>query len=202
MSATEFCIRACKNGPGAPAMCQHIYDVMGCGWNMPGNYNPGTFENCHGDSGEVRTSRQPVPEHLVYSYFWDSPWVFMEPPHSIKANPPLLPHTRLLRHPSAPPSPPSVDLSSPLPVPPHCRRVRTLSFTLHRFNHRRLLGPPPSSPTSPRPTATVCHSSSIATHLIAHYFLHQRRRATIVTVPPHSRSDSALLRFSLVGSRL
>lgn len=53
MSASEFCIRACKEGPQGPALCQHIYDVMGCGWNMPGNYNPGVFENCLGDSGEV-----------------------------------------------------------------------------------------------------------------------------------------------------
>jgi len=52
MSATEFCFRACKEGPKAPALCQHVYDVLGCGWNMPGNYAPGTFENCKGDSGE------------------------------------------------------------------------------------------------------------------------------------------------------
>ncbi|OBZ67652.1 hypothetical protein A0H81_12193 [Grifola frondosa] len=52
MSDTEFCFRACKDGPNAPALCQHIYDVMGCMWNMPGNYNPGTFERCLADSGE------------------------------------------------------------------------------------------------------------------------------------------------------
>jgi len=51
MSATEFCFRACREGPQAPGLCQHIYDVMGCDWNMPGNYNAGTFENCLGDSG-------------------------------------------------------------------------------------------------------------------------------------------------------
>jgi len=52
MSATEFCFRACKEGPQAPGLCQHVYDVMGCGWNMPGNYAAGSFENCKGDSGE------------------------------------------------------------------------------------------------------------------------------------------------------
>ncbi|KAI0078570.1 hypothetical protein K474DRAFT_882344 [Panus rudis PR-1116 ss-1] len=52
MSDSEFCIRACKDGPKAPALCQHIYDVMGCHWNMPGNYNAGTFEKCAADSGE------------------------------------------------------------------------------------------------------------------------------------------------------
>jgi len=51
VSASEFCFRGCKDGPNAPALCQHIYDEMGCAWNMPGNYNPG-FDQCDGDSGE------------------------------------------------------------------------------------------------------------------------------------------------------
>lgn len=29
MSATEFCIRGCKDGPDAAALCMHIYDTMG-----------------------------------------------------------------------------------------------------------------------------------------------------------------------------
>ncbi|TFK49003.1 hypothetical protein OE88DRAFT_451481 [Heliocybe sulcata] len=52
VSATEFCFRACKDGPDAPTLCQHIYDEMGCMWNMPANYSPGGFEQCQGDSGE------------------------------------------------------------------------------------------------------------------------------------------------------
>jgi len=52
MSATEFCIRACKDGPNAPKICNHIYDVMGCEWNMPGNYAQGVFESCVGDSAQ------------------------------------------------------------------------------------------------------------------------------------------------------
>jgi len=52
MSASEFCFRACKDAPGAPALCNHIYDTMGCEWNMPANYNAGTFEDCLGDSGD------------------------------------------------------------------------------------------------------------------------------------------------------
>lgn len=40
------------DGPNAPALCNHIYDLMGCDWNMPGNYNPG-FDACAGDTGEV-----------------------------------------------------------------------------------------------------------------------------------------------------
>lgn len=77
MSDAQFCFRACKEGPKAPAFCkhstaprvaltyfltmmkipgQHIYDVMGCDWNMPANYSPDVFEQCQGDSGEVRAN--------------------------------------------------------------------------------------------------------------------------------------------------
>jgi hypothetical protein len=52
MSSSEFCFRACKPGPKAAQMCQHIYDVMGCRWNMPANYDAGVFESCKGDSGQ------------------------------------------------------------------------------------------------------------------------------------------------------
>lgn len=62
MSDSEFCFRACKDGPRAPALCQHIYDVMGCAWNMPANYNPGVFEGCKGDTGEVRVSTTSPPD--------------------------------------------------------------------------------------------------------------------------------------------
>ena len=53
MSAEMFCIRGCKPQAEAPTLCQHIYDVMGCAWNMPGNYDTGVFESCKGDTGEV-----------------------------------------------------------------------------------------------------------------------------------------------------
>ncbi|KDQ24799.1 carbohydrate-binding module family 13 protein [Pleurotus ostreatus PC15] len=48
ISDTEFCFRACI-GPNAARNCQHIYDVMGCFWNMPANYDAGTFESCDAD---------------------------------------------------------------------------------------------------------------------------------------------------------
>ncbi|TFK32336.1 hypothetical protein BDQ12DRAFT_692635 [Crucibulum laeve] len=51
ISDTQFCIRACKPAPQAPTFCQHIYDEMGCEWNMPANYDAG-FETCRADSGE------------------------------------------------------------------------------------------------------------------------------------------------------
>ncbi|KAG9034611.1 hypothetical protein FRB95_012931 [Tulasnella sp. JGI-2019a] len=51
MSVTEFCFRACNPaGTNPAAMCQHIYDLQGCHWNMPANYDDGYFENCLSDS--------------------------------------------------------------------------------------------------------------------------------------------------------
>ncbi|KAF6756835.1 macrofage activating glycoprotein [Ephemerocybe angulata] len=51
ISDSEFCIRACR-GPKAKSLCNHIYDVMGCYWNMPANYNSGVFEECVGDDAQ------------------------------------------------------------------------------------------------------------------------------------------------------
>lgn len=48
VSASQFCFRACV-GPRAAELCQHIYDEMGCDWNMPANYSPDVFEDCLGD---------------------------------------------------------------------------------------------------------------------------------------------------------
>ncbi|KAG5652613.1 hypothetical protein H0H81_004395 [Sphagnurus paluster] len=48
ISDNEFCFRACIGGD-ATVNCNHIYDVMGCEWNIPANYNEGTFETCDGD---------------------------------------------------------------------------------------------------------------------------------------------------------
>lgn len=51
MSATDFCIRACRDGSNDPKHhCNHIYDLQGCDWNMPGNYSQGVFEDCKGDT--------------------------------------------------------------------------------------------------------------------------------------------------------
>ncbi|KAF7318163.1 hypothetical protein HMN09_00324500 [Mycena chlorophos] len=52
MEGNIFCFRACNpKGSNPPQFCEHIYDVMGCEWNMPGNYDTG-FTSCEGDSGE------------------------------------------------------------------------------------------------------------------------------------------------------
>jgi hypothetical protein len=51
ISDKEFCMRACI-GPNAKENCQHIYDEMGCYWNMPANYDAGKFESCQGEDAE------------------------------------------------------------------------------------------------------------------------------------------------------
>jgi len=50
MSSSEFCFRACIDAPNAAAYCEHTYDVMGCGWNMPGDYSAGSFTSCEGSN--------------------------------------------------------------------------------------------------------------------------------------------------------
>ncbi|CAO1618279.1 unnamed protein product [Sympodiomycopsis kandeliae] len=47
MSDKEFCIRACYDGNLATTLCRHVYDTLGCSWNMPGNYTPGVYQVCH-----------------------------------------------------------------------------------------------------------------------------------------------------------
>lgn len=42
---------AVSNEGTKPFHDQHIYDVMGCEWNEPGNYESG-FDTCDADSGE------------------------------------------------------------------------------------------------------------------------------------------------------
>ncbi|GAA6011686.1 hypothetical protein JCM10207_004209 [Rhodosporidiobolus poonsookiae] len=49
ISDTEFCFRVCHDASDAWLWCQHIYDVMGCQFNEPGNYGSG-FDQCDGDS--------------------------------------------------------------------------------------------------------------------------------------------------------
>ncbi|GAA95539.1 uncharacterized protein L969DRAFT_92670 [Mixia osmundae IAM 14324] len=50
VSSNQFCVRVCKEGGYGTSYCQHVYDVMGCDWNMPANYDAGVLESCVGDS--------------------------------------------------------------------------------------------------------------------------------------------------------
>ncbi|KAF9048889.1 carbohydrate-binding module family 13 protein [Panaeolus papilionaceus] len=49
LSDGEFCVRACV-GARAKQLCNHIYDVMGCYWNIPANYNRNQYEECDGNA--------------------------------------------------------------------------------------------------------------------------------------------------------
>jgi len=57
----QFCIRACYPGTHDKQYCGHIYDEMGCYWNMPGTYETGKFETCKGDK-----STQPMGIYKVH----------------------------------------------------------------------------------------------------------------------------------------
>jgi len=48
ISDREFCIRACI-GARATQLCNHIYDIMGCWWNIPANYQSNVYEECQGN---------------------------------------------------------------------------------------------------------------------------------------------------------
>jgi len=60
MSISEYCIRVCKPEATDTEWCEHIYDTMGCEWNMPGNYGDG-FDSCMGDSG-IPMGLYPQPD--------------------------------------------------------------------------------------------------------------------------------------------
>lgn len=38
MSGRDFCFRACRDGPNAAGYCEHIYDVLSCGFTIPGSH--------------------------------------------------------------------------------------------------------------------------------------------------------------------
>jgi len=78
VGADQFCIRACKPGPNAVRYCEHIYDVLGCAWNMPADYSPGAFENCQADSGE------PMGVYGSSTFFQGQPAT--PPPHPVPSS--------------------------------------------------------------------------------------------------------------------
>ncbi|CDZ97408.1 hypothetical protein [Phaffia rhodozyma] len=49
----SFCIRICtaeNSTYSAAVMCEHTFDLMGCEWVMPGDYDQEGFTSCDGDS--------------------------------------------------------------------------------------------------------------------------------------------------------
>lgn len=69
-----FCLKACDpSGPRQAAMCQHIYDTLGCGFNAPSNARDGVFESCAGDSQDPPgTGPGTVPASSLCSTFASS----------------------------------------------------------------------------------------------------------------------------------
>ncbi|KIM40809.1 hypothetical protein M413DRAFT_446180 [Hebeloma cylindrosporum] len=69
-----FCLKACDpSGPRQAAMCQHIYDTQGCGFNAPSNARNGVFESCAGDSQDPPgTGPGTVPASSLCSTFASS----------------------------------------------------------------------------------------------------------------------------------
>lgn len=65
ISDKEFCIRACFNGPKASDYCEHIYDVMGCQWNIPGNYEGDGFDQCEGEDVSLPMGKYKLPNGKI-----------------------------------------------------------------------------------------------------------------------------------------
>ncbi|KAI8461457.1 hypothetical protein BY996DRAFT_4573462 [Phakopsora pachyrhizi] len=68
ISDNEFCIRACYNDYQSQKYCQHIYDVMGCTWNIPGNYDGPGYQQCIGDSVPHPMGEYTRPNGSVYTW--------------------------------------------------------------------------------------------------------------------------------------
>lgn len=46
-----FCLKACDpSGPRPARYCEHIFDIMGCGFNAPSDAKDGVFESCASES--------------------------------------------------------------------------------------------------------------------------------------------------------
>jgi hypothetical protein len=71
IGSNTFCFKACNPAnPQAPLLCQHIYDRIGCNYNVPSTNPDGVFESCLGEdmsppgiyvsNGETITYHQPA----------------------------------------------------------------------------------------------------------------------------------------------
>jgi len=72
MGSGVFCFKACDpTGPNPAALCQHLFDRIGCEYNAPAAYVDGVFESCLGENqdppgvytgadGKTTTYQQPA----------------------------------------------------------------------------------------------------------------------------------------------
>lgn len=52
VSDSEVCFRVCTAGSSEAdprKICNHVYDLMGCRWVMPGSYKDNSFDSCEAD---------------------------------------------------------------------------------------------------------------------------------------------------------
>ncbi|KAH9816717.1 hypothetical protein DFH28DRAFT_890488 [Melampsora americana] len=63
----EFCIRVCFNGPDAWRYCNHIYDLLACRWNIPGDYSPG-FDTCKGNDVPLPMGEYRLPNGSIHTF--------------------------------------------------------------------------------------------------------------------------------------
>ncbi|MBW0496454.1 hypothetical protein O181_036169 [Austropuccinia psidii MF-1] len=68
LSYDEICLRACFNGPEASRYCEHIYDEMGCRWNMPARYDVAGFYECEGDDVPLPMGEYRRPDGSIYKW--------------------------------------------------------------------------------------------------------------------------------------
>ncbi|KNZ58377.1 hypothetical protein VP01_1940g3 [Puccinia sorghi] len=64
----ELSIRACFNTDQAYRYCEHIYDVEGSRWNMPGNYDTPGFDQCEGDDVPLPMGEYRRPDGSIYKW--------------------------------------------------------------------------------------------------------------------------------------
>ena len=53
ISSGQFCIKICDNSITTPDYCLNTYDRLGCTYNMPSNFENGTYTSCDGDLQDV-----------------------------------------------------------------------------------------------------------------------------------------------------
>lgn len=64
----EFSLRACFNSDVAYKYCEHIYDLEGSRWNMPGDYDTPTFDQCEADDVPLPMGYYRRPDGSVYQW--------------------------------------------------------------------------------------------------------------------------------------
>ncbi|KAH9811960.1 hypothetical protein DFH28DRAFT_979580 [Melampsora americana] len=88
IGSNTFCFKACDPaGPDAARLCEHVYDRVGCEYNMPANYAAikGTFQSCKGENqlpvgvyienGVQKTWAQPPESAGIIKDIPYKPWI-------------------------------------------------------------------------------------------------------------------------------